>query len=177
VVYNEIDDLVSRVKSPDDEWRLGIYTSGTTGEPKKVYNDFESLTRSVKQGSKFEDDTWALMYDPTHFAGVQVVLQAIVNINKIVYLFGSTPREISRSIREHKISHISATPTFYRLRLSKIKKKHKSVKRLTSGGEKFEKKTEKKLSDIFPEAEFRNIYALTEAGSLLQSNGKFSKIP
>jgi acyl-CoA synthetase (AMP-forming)/AMP-acid ligase II len=49
--------------------------------------------------------------------------------------------------------------------------------RLTSGGEKFEPSIQESLNEIFPNAKFRNVYAITEAGSVLQSDGELFQIP
>jgi acyl-CoA synthetase (AMP-forming)/AMP-acid ligase II len=52
-----------------------------------------------------------------------------------------------------------------------------TVRRLTSGGERFEPSLRESLQNLFPNAKFRNVYALTEAGSLLESNGELFQIP
>jgi acyl-coenzyme A synthetase/AMP-(fatty) acid ligase len=176
VVYDP-SGLISRLDDNHDNWTLALYTSGTTGQPSRVEQTFEGLTRFVRRGEKHSDDVWAFAYDPTHFAGLQVFFQALFNTNSLINIFDIDRGSIDTVLSKYSITHISATPTFYRTRLQQISGIHSSVKRLTSGGEKFEPSLKKELSDIFPKAEFRNVYALTEAGSLLQSDGEVFSIP
>jgi acyl-CoA synthetase (AMP-forming)/AMP-acid ligase II len=95
----------------------------------------------------------------------------------MVNIFQSSPAQIEEALHEFGVTHISATPTFYRLRLQRLNGTFPEVQRLTSGGEKFEPSLRDVLGEIFPNAEFRNVYALTEAGSLLESNDEFFRIP
>jgi acyl-coenzyme A synthetase/AMP-(fatty) acid ligase len=156
--------------------KIIIYTSGTTGLPKKVVHTIGSLTREVKTGSNFESSIWGLAFNPTHMAGLQVFFQAIFNNNSIVDLFNIETKTVYESILKHKISHISATPTFYRLLNSKDIF-FNDVKSVTLGGEKSEDNLYGIVKRMFPFAKVKNIYASTEAGSLLCSEGEFFYIP
>lgn len=171
------EELVSQIEHADDGWTLTLYTSGTTGTPTAVDQTLGGLTRSVRQSDRFSDHVWAFAYNPTHFAGLQVFFQAVLNRNPMIYIFEHSANQIDHLIEKHEITHISATPTFYRLRLQQLSGTYDSVVRLTSGGEKFEPSLQESLREVFPNAEFRNVYAITEAGSLLESNGELFKIP
>lgn len=177
IEVEEAGELVSRIEAANDDWTLGLYTSGTTGPPSRVDQTLSGLTRNVRRDEKFDDHVWAFAYNPSHFAGLQVFFQAIMNLNPIIYVFEHSPTRIGEAIREHGITHISATPTFYRLRLQRLQGVYPTVERLTSGGERFESSLREELRDRFPNAEFRNVYALTEAGSLLESDGESFRIP
>jgi acyl-coenzyme A synthetase/AMP-(fatty) acid ligase len=142
-----------------------------------VDQTLEGLTRKVYRDERFSNHVWAFAYNPSHFAGLQVFFQALMNLKSIIYIFESTVDQIDNAIQEYGITHISATPTFYRLRLQRLEGVYPTVKRLTSGGEKFEPSLQKSLKERFPNAEFRNVYALTEAGSLLESDGELFQIP
>ena len=170
-------ELVSQIEDANDQWTLTLYTSGTTGTPTPVNQTFENLTRSVRREPRFSKHVWAFAYNPTHFAGLQVFFQAIMNKNPIVYIFEHSPEEIGELIEKHGITHISSTPTFYRLRLQQLTGEYETVSRLTSGGEKFEPSLKSSLQETFPNAKFRNVYAITEAGSLLESDGELFQIP
>lgn len=177
IAVNDPDDLALQLQETSEEWTLGLYTSGTTGTPSRIDQTLKTLTRNVRRDERFQDNVWAFAYNPSHFAGLQVFFQAVLNQNPMVYVFEHSVDEIDAAIREFGITHISATPTFYRLRLQRLDGEYPTVERLTSGGEKFEPSLKNTLRDRFPNAKFRNVYALTEAGSLLESDGERFSIP
>ena len=170
-------EISYQIGQVDDDWSLALYTSGTTGTPERVEQTLDGLTRNVKRDEKFENDVWAFAYNPSHFAGLQVFFQAISNLNTIIYIFEQSIDQIREAIEEYEITHISATPTFYRLRLQRLNGEFPTIMRLTSGGERFEPSLKESLKNLFPNAKFRNVYALTEAGSLLESDGELFQIP
>jgi acyl-CoA synthetase (AMP-forming)/AMP-acid ligase II len=159
-----LDNLVSLLFASIN-WRITLFTSGTTGLPKKISHNFSNLTRMVKIDANRKENIWGFAYNPTHFAGLQVFFQAFLNLNTIVFLFNRPQNEINNSIERFKISHISATPTFYRMILS-AEKQFLSVTRITSGGEKFDQSLKEKVKCTFPNAKITNVYASTEAGTL-----------
>lgn len=164
------DNLLERLTFRKDSWRVTLFTSGTTGLPKKVSHTFTSIARQVRTGVKHLDDVWGFAYNPTHMAGLQVFFQALLNGNSMIRLFGLNARDVVGEINGKKVSHISATPTFYRLLLPPSGV-CPSVVRLTSGGEKFDSHTLQELKCLFPNARIANVYASTEAGSLFASRG------
>lgn len=170
-------ELIEKLSNPPENWKITLFTSGTTGIPKKVSHDFKSITRFVKVSERNEKSIWGFAYNPTHMAGIQVFFQALLNGNSIIRLFGLNTKDIYNEINNNRITHISATPTFYRLLLP-CNETFPSVKRITSGGEKFNEKTFKQLNEIFPNAKITNVYASTEAGTLFASqNDIFSVRP
>ena len=162
-----VDELIERLDNIKNA-QITFFTSGTTGRPKKVSHRLQSITRFVKRESRHTSDIWGFAYNPTHIAGVQVFFQALLNKNKIVRLFGLSIDEIFDTIEKEKITHISATPTFYRMLILRSVS-FDFVKRITSGGEKFDKKTSSLLAKIFPNAKITNVYASTEVGTLFAS--------
>ena len=162
-----VDELIERLDNIKNA-QITFFTSGTTGRPKKVSHTLQSITRFVKRESRHTSDIWGFAYNPTHIAGVQVFFQALLNKNKIVRLFGLSIDEIFDTIEKEKITYISATPTFYRMLISR-NVSFDFVKRITSGGEKFDKKTSSLLAKIFPNAKITNVYASTEVGTLFAS--------
>ena len=103
-------------------WNIGLHTSGTTNVPKPVTHDFNSINRFLIIGESHSSDVWGLAYNPTHIAGIQVIFQSILNGNTMVRLFGLSRSKTLETIIKNKISHISATPTFYRMNLPSKKK-------------------------------------------------------
>lgn len=172
--FSNIDELVTAVfKSTSD---ITIFTSGTTGQPKKVIHSIQTLTRNVRQAAKYENQNWLFAYNPTHMAGLQVFFQAFANKNLLVNVFNKSRDFVFCMIAENKITHISATPTFYRLLLP-ADKVFKDVQRVTLGGEKSGNKLHEQINILFPNAKINNIYASTEAGSLFAAKGENFQIP
>ena len=170
-------ELLEKLSNSSKNWKITLFTSGTTGIPKKVSHDFKSITRFVKVSERNEKSIWGFAYNPTHMAGIQVFFQALLNGNSVVRLFGLNTKDIYNEIKNNGITHISATPTFYRLLLP-CNETFPSVERITSGGEKFNEKTFKQLNQVFPNAKITNVYASTEAGTLFASqNDIFSVRP
>jgi acyl-coenzyme A synthetase/AMP-(fatty) acid ligase len=152
-------------------WRLTLFTSGTTGQPKKVQHTFRSITRSVKTGPDRRDDIWGLAYNPTHMAGLQVFFQALLNHNTIVNIFKLSRAAVLDTINRYGITNMSATPTYYRLLLP-FEAEFPTVKRLTSGGERFDPHLMEHMRKVFPNAKLLNVYASTEAGTLFAAGGE-----
>lgn len=167
----EVVDAVLKSKS-----EITIFTSGTTGQPKKVIHTVNLLTRSVRLGEKYVGHIWAYAYNPTHMAGLQVFFQAFENLNTLVNVFGKSREDVYKLIEDKNITHISATPTFYRLLLP-FEKTYESVVRVTLGGEKSDKHLYEVIAEIFPNARINNVYASTEAGSLFAAKGDCFQIP
>lgn len=169
-----IERLVELVKNSESE--ITIFTSGTTGQPKKIVHTVASLTRTVRTGEKYGNNVWGFAYNPTHMAGLQVFFQAFENMNTIVNLFGKNRTEIYDIIQRHWITHLSATPTFYRLLLP-VGETCPSVVRVTLGGERSDGYLYDTVRQIFPNARVNNIYASTEAGALFSSKDDCFRIP
>ena len=172
--FKDMDAVVSALQQSTSE--ITIFTSGTTGQPKKVVHSIDTLTRSVRLGDKYKGQVWAYAYNPTHMAGLQVFFQAFENQNTLVNVFNMQRSEVYQKISEYQITHISATPTFYRLLLP-FEDSYQSVQRVTLGGEKSENHLYENIRKIFPNAKINNVYASTEAGSLFAAKGDCFQIP
>lgn len=166
--FQSMDEVVGAVQNSKSE--ITIFTSGTTGQPKKVVHSIATLTRSVRLGDRYKGQIWAYAYNPTHMAGLQVFFQAFENQNTLVNVFNQPREFVYLQIQEKGITHISATPTFYRLLLP-FEKAYESVIRVTLGGEKSDQHLYDSIMKIFPNAKINNVYASTEAGSLFAAKG------
>ena len=172
--YKSMGEIVEDIQNSTSE--ITIFTSGTTGQPKKVLHTVATLTRSVRIGERYVGQIWAYAYNPTHMAGLQVFFQAFENLNTLVNVFNKQRSEVYELINKHNITHISATPTFYRLLLP-FEQEYKTVVRVTLGGEKSDSHLYENIKKIFPEAKINNVYASTEAGSLFAAKGDCFQIP
>lgn len=172
--FKSMEEVMSAVRGSCSH--ITIFTSGTTGQPKRVEHSISTLTRSVRIGERYKGLVWAYAYNPTHMAGLQVFFQAFENLNTLVNVFNHSRKEVYECIERHAITHISATPTFYRLLLP-FEKEYKTVQRVTLGGEKSDGHLYDSIHRIFPCAKINNVYASTEAGSLFASQGDVFRIP
>jgi hypothetical protein len=89
-------------------------------------------------------------------AGVQVFLQALFNRNLLVNLFGLPSEDALRLLGEHGVTHLSATPSFYRLLLP-ANTILPEVRAVTLGGERTDASLLERLRPLFPNARFRNV--------------------
>lgn len=172
--FKTIEELLGKIILSNSA--ITIFTSGTTGQPKKVVHSISTLTKAVRKSETNIGQIWGFAFNPTHIAGLQVFFQAFSNQNTLINIFNSSRREVYEAIEKYSITNISATPTFYRLLLP-FEKEFLTLKRITFGGEKSGKKLHETIMKFFPNAKINNIYASTEAGSLLVSKGEFFKIP
>ncbi|HQU71420.1 MAG: long-chain fatty acid--CoA ligase [Calditrichaeota bacterium] len=168
------EDLIESCRAKQN-WRITLFTSGTAGIPKKVEHTFASLTREVRTGAKYEGAVWGSGYNPTHIAGLQVFFQALMNHNCYVNLFGEDREVIFDALERYQITHLSATPSFYRL-LIPFNRVYSHLQRLSSGGEKFSLAIKNHLHEAFPNAKILNIYASTEAGTLFAARGEVFEV-
>lgn len=143
-------------------------TSGTTGLPKIVSHTLRSLARSVyrfdaKPGEALP--SWGLLYDPTRFAGVQVVLQALMGGGSLVVVDTSKPlREQVEALAAKGCTHLSATPTLWRRLLMVPGHEALQLRQITLGGEIADQSILDALQRAYPGARISHIYASTEAG-------------
>ena len=172
--FQSMDEIVSAIQTSKSE--ITIFTSGTTGQPKKVLHNITTLTRSVRTGDKYKNQVWAYAYNPTHMAGLQVFFQAFENQNTLINVFNQSREYVYQQIKAMNITHMSATPTFYRLLLP-FEDAYDSVIRVTLGGEKSDQHLYDSIKKIFPNAKINNVYASTEAGSLFAAKGDCFLIP
>ncbi len=172
--FSGIEEIIGALLSSKSE--ITIFTSGTTGQPKKVIHTVNSLARAVRRGDKYKTQVWGYAYNPTHMAGLQVFFQAFANTSSLVNIFAKSREEVYKAIEKNNITHLSATPTFYRLLLP-FEKAYPTVIRASLGGEKSESHLYEEIKRIFPNARINNIYASTEAGSLFAAKGDCFQIP
>jgi acyl-coenzyme A synthetase/AMP-(fatty) acid ligase len=167
-------ELVETLKSKNKN--IILETSGTTGSPKIITHTFESITKNIKISENRFNDIWAFTYNPDKMAGYQVLLQALLNGNTLVNLFKCDFKEASDRIIKYEVTHISATPTFYKL-LTSEGIDYLNVKQISFGGEGSTLELQSEIKKRFPNARVKNIYASTEVSSLFATDGDTFIIP
>lgn len=151
------------IQSPTN-WLLA--TSGTTGSPKLIVHRLETLTRTTRIDYKRGGDyIWGLVYDPNRFAGLQVVLQALLSGSALALPTRVAFDNQIEVLLRNSVNALSATPTLWRKLLMDGRIMKLPLRQLTLGGETVDQSILDALKTIFPQSRIIHIYASTEAGT------------
>ena len=146
------------------ESRWFLYTSGTTGIPKKIAHNTETLCAAIRLSETATSHCWGLTYKPNKFAGLQVLLQSLLNGACLVdCTTGSLDEKVALMITS-KVRAISATPSWWRQLIMAQNSDTLPLSRITLGGEIADQHLLDVLSSRFTSAKIFHIYASTEAG-------------
>lgn len=173
---SSFEDLVKYLKTNSEKLFFYQSTSGTTAKPKLIKVNLKKCLRNIKDtGNKKK--SWAMCYPVESFASKQVFFQALFNKNKVVFCFNNDFKQSFNEIIDNNVSNVTCTPTFLNMLIINSSQKAKNVKTITVGGEKLFDSLVNSYKNVFPEAKLINIYASTEAGSILYSNDNKFSIP
>jgi acyl-coenzyme A synthetase/AMP-(fatty) acid ligase len=164
-------DFLNKIKNKES---IVFSTSGTTGEPKQITHTYDNLIKNIKIKKELKNTVWGLTYDYKKIAGSQVILQSYLNNGKLINLCNKSKDETIRLILDYNVTHLSATPSFYRLLVGGIV--FETVAQVTLGGEASDFYLIDKIKKTFPNARITNIYASTEFGTLFTSNTYYFEI-
>lgn len=144
-----------------------ILTTGTTGRPKGARHDWSRLVAAVRRREGTQRERWLLAYNLNQFAGIQVVLHALVGGSTLVVPQSNQPRDALSALRDLGVTHASATPTFWRFVVALLDEPQVDLplEQLTLGGEAIPSALLPELRRLFPAARISQIYASTELGS------------
>uniref|UniRef100_UPI003F71DDC2 AMP-binding protein n=1 Tax=Polymorphobacter sp. TaxID=1909290 RepID=UPI003F71DDC2 len=160
------DAALCRADGPrdlDTAWTLT--TSGTTGLPKTVTHRLAALARTVRAPRAGAEPVWGLLYDPSRFAGLQLVLQGLLGGGRLVAPDPEAPLgERLRFMADEGVTHLSATPSLWRKLLMTPEGALLDLTQVTLGGEIADDKLLARLAARFSVARLVHIYASTEAG-------------
>ncbi|NYG59734.1 acyl-CoA synthetase (AMP-forming)/AMP-acid ligase II [Nocardioides daedukensis] len=148
-----------------------VLTTGTSGAPKGVRHDWDRLVRSVRRVSEAEDapgQRWLLAYGLHQFAGLQILLHVFAAGATLVAPAPRRPQEGLRAMRELGVTHVSATPTWWRFLLAEMRADKGPIpelEQITLGGEAIPAPLLAQLTKAFPSATISQVYAASEFGS------------
>jgi acyl-CoA synthetase (AMP-forming)/AMP-acid ligase II len=177
-----LDELPGDGPIPDQPERapVMILTTGTTGEQKGVRHDWSRLVRAVRAGARGDDSRWLLAYNLNQFAGIQVLLHVLASGTTLVAPRSSQARDVIEAMRSQRVSHVSATPTFWRLLVGRLDAESASelaLEQITLGGEAAPAPVIEKLRALFPGARISHVYAGTEFGSVVSVTDAQAGLP
>lgn len=156
---------------------LYLQTSGTTGKPKWCKISAERLLANIKPFDSLGGDSWLLCYHPFSFAGIQVLLQAMIAGNTLLAYAQYSVAEQATLASEKGITALSCTPSYFRNLNMAWRNAPPPLKRITLGGEIATQSVLDDASSTFPNAKIRHIYASTEAGVVFTVSDKKSGFP
>ena len=164
--------------SPLVETRWMMTTSGTTGIPKIVPHSLASLARTVRRDPQGRAPVWGLVLEPTRFAGMQVVLQALLGGGMLAAAPRAAPAaEQIAFLAAAGGTHLSATPTLWRRLLMAPGLAALPLRQVTMGGEIADQAVLDAVAARFPQARLTHIYASTEAGVGFAVNDRLAGFP
>ncbi|WP_035706423.1 AMP-binding protein [Niveispirillum irakense] len=149
---------------PESGATLVLESSGTTGTPKRIAKPFAPLLAGIGKAGESGGGRWLLTYDACGFAGLQVLLTVLAGGGTLIAAPGVDLPSLARLAQVETVTHISATPSFWRGLL--LTGQCPPLKAITLGGEAADQPLLDALADRFPQARIRHIYASTEQGRL-----------
>jgi acyl-CoA synthetase (AMP-forming)/AMP-acid ligase II len=146
-----------------------ILTSGTTGRPKGTRHRWSRLLAAAHPDRGGGNRRWLLAYNLNQYAGLQVLLHVIGTGDTLVIPESPQPRPALSAIQAHGVTHISATPTFWRFLLHLLSREPiggvPALQQITIGGEAVSDELLDGLRRRFPAAQVSQVYASSEFGS------------
>lgn len=180
---NDALDWVPVAGAPDvpaAQFTVSLMTSGTTGRPKIARHRLDSLLARIPRpaGAAMHGDArWLLTYQPTTFAGLQVMLTVLCTGAAMVQASRRTPGDLVTAAERWRVTHISGTPTFWRSFLLAASSAQLRLQQITLGGEAVDQPTLDRLTERFPGARITHIYASSEAGALFAVHDRRAGFP
>ncbi|AEG91570.1 class I adenylate-forming enzyme family protein [Ramlibacter tataouinensis] len=159
--------LLELPAAPDSGIR--ILSSGTTGQSKAIDLRWRDLVAAVRVSPPAGPRRWLLAYGLAHFAGIQVLLHALVHGEVlIVPACAQVPAMWAAASREGA-THISSTPTFWRAAFVSpaCASPIVTLRHVTLGGEVVTQEVLDRIAALYPGVSISQVYASTELGSVV----------
>jgi acyl-coenzyme A synthetase/AMP-(fatty) acid ligase len=163
----EHDEYERREGAPSAGSYIHLMTSGTSGPPKIATHTLGSILNRIHvhdERTELRKARWLLAYQPTGFAGLQVILTAAATCGCVVVPADRSVRALYEASRDARVTHASGTPTFWRAFLNIFHPGEQRFCQITIGGERCDQALLDRLRAAFPDARISHTYASTEAG-------------
>jgi acyl-coenzyme A synthetase/AMP-(fatty) acid ligase len=170
----------------DDAWPAErphlVLTTGTTGKPRGVRHDWSRLVRIVDESrvGAGSGERWLLAYGMNQFGGLQVLLHVMGIGATLIGTETFQPKAGLAALREHEVTHASATPTFWRFLLAELNAdggRVPALEQITLGGEAPNEQVLDALKGTFTDARVTQIYAANEFGKARSVRDATSGLP
>lgn len=146
---------------------LIVFTSGSTGKPKGILHDCERvMSKFVTQRPGWRTVLFLMM---DHFGGFNTLLSTFAYGGMGVCLEQRTPESVCRAIAASQATLLPTTPTFLNLLAASRCYQDfdiSSVRLITYGTEVMHDATLQTVRQMFPHAELKQTYGLSELGVL-----------
>jgi acyl-CoA synthetase (AMP-forming)/AMP-acid ligase II len=177
-------EQLQRAQGPDpstpEATPVLIMTTGTTGEQKGARHDWRRLVASVRRPDAERGTRWLLAYNLNQFAGIQILLHVLASGATLVAPPSRRAEDVIETIQRERVTHASATPTFWRLvvgRLDPATALKLPLAQITLGGEATPEGLIERLHELFPQTRISHVYAGTEFGSAVSVRDGRSGLP
>ncbi len=163
-------------KSTESIWVLR--TSGTTGKPKLVAHTLGTLLHRDNTLPVGPPPRWGLLYPWYRFAGLQVLLHALKS--KGTLLVPDLSRGLPEAVQflaDQGCTHLSATPSLWRLLLTAPAASYLNLTQITLGGEIADQAILSTLAARYGNARITHVYASTDAGSTFAVHDRRAGFP
>jgi acyl-coenzyme A synthetase/AMP-(fatty) acid ligase len=152
------------VRHTETEWVL--FTSGTTGIPKLVVHTLRTLVGPIDRvRSLGARSVWSTFYDIRRYGGLQILLRALVAGGSMVLSSPrETPAEFLNRLAAEGVTHISGTPSHWRLALMSGAQDAISPGYVRMSGEVADQAIIGALRAAYADATVSHAFASTEAG-------------
>lgn len=146
-----------------------VLTTGTTGAPRAARHDWWSLVRAIDLPTMRSGagQRWLLAYGMNQFGGLQILLHVVNVAATLVATEEFTPKSGLAAMRDHGVTHASATPTYWRFVLAELAADGRNapdLRQITLGGEATSEQLLAALERAFAGARITQIYGANEFG-------------
>ena len=156
-----LDQALGRVRP------LLVFTTGSTGRPKAARHDWNRLLRASGGLDPAPEQRWLLAYGIQQFSTVQMLIHVFSVHATFVVPESNVPKVATASVLDHGVTHLSATPTFWRFLLTELRTSGgplPDLRQITLGGEVVPKRLLEDIEATFPGCRVSQIYGATEFG-------------
>lgn len=165
-INDNTNDLIEKFKNTKNAGLI-VFTSGSTGKPKGILHDCDKVFGKFVDSRKGWRTILFLMMD--HFGGFNTFLSSFANGGVGICISGRKPETVCKAIQDSKATLLPTTPTFLNLLIASGAYKEfnlNSVEMITYGTEMMSEATLSKIKDLFPNAQIKQTYGLSELGVL-----------